>query len=522
MAGPRKNEVAGVGDTQEKSSTGIPGLDNVLRGGLPRDRLYVIEGDPGAGKTTIALQFLLEGVRQGESVLYVTLSETAEELYEVAESHGWSLAGVHLLELDALAERLQDDSEYTVYHPADVELGETTKRIREEVERIKPSRVALDSVSELRILSQTDARYRREILGFKQFFVGRGCTVLILDDRAGQADEQQLQSIAHGVIRMQRQTREYGVTRRQIHIVKMRAVRFKDGLHDFVIRTGGLEVFPRLTPSESAAADKTEKGTIFSGVQQLDSILGTGLDRGSSTLILGPAGCGKTTLSSQFLITALDRGEAASCFLFEESSQTFLQRAEGLGMHFAPHLASGLLELIPVDPAEISPGELAHRVSRDVQDRNARVVVIDSLNGYINAMPSERYLLIQMHELLAYLAQKGVVTLLIMAQHGMLGTAMQTPIDVSFLADTVILLRYFEALGEVRQALSVVKKRRSGHERTIREMRLGPGGIMVGEPLREFEGVLTGVPRYRGLQNPLLKPHDKSMNVYGLKHSDEQ
>ncbi len=490
---------------QKKGSTGISGLDNVLRGGLPLDRLYVIEGDPGSGKTTLALQFLLEGVRQGEPVLYVTLSETAEELYEVAESHGWSLEGVNLLELDSLAERLQDDSEYTVYHPADVELGETTKRIRQEIERIRPTRVALDSVSELKILSQTNARYRREILGFKQFFVGKGCTVLILDDRTGQGDEQQLQSIAHGVIRMQRETREYGVTRRQLHVVKMRAVRFQDGLHDFVIRTGGLEVFPRLAPAEIQQVAPSEAGTIFSGVAELDSILGTGLDRGSSTLIMGPAGCGKTTLASQFLIEALNRGEPASCFLFEESLQTFLQRAGGLGMHFEPHLASGLLELHQVDPAEVSPGEFASRISEAVEKRKARVIVIDSLNGYINAMPSERFLLIQMHELLMFLGQKGVVTLLVMAQHGMMGSAMQTPIDVSFLADTVILLRYFEAMGEVRQALSIVKKRRSGHERTIRELRLGRGGVMVGEPLRDFEGVLTGVPHYKGQQQPLLK-----------------
>jgi circadian clock protein KaiC len=490
--------------SQKKGSTGVAGLDNVLRGGLPLDRLYVIEGDPGSGKTTLALQFLLEGARHGEPVLYVTLSETAEELYEVADSHGWSLEGVNLLELDSLAERLQDDSEYTVYHPADVELGETTQRIRQEIERTRPTRVVLDSVSELKILSQTNARYRREILGFKQFFVGKGCTVLILDDRTGQDDEQ-LQSIAHGVIQMRRETREYGVTRRQLHIVKMRAVRFRDGLHDFVIRTGGLEVFPRLAPAEIQQEALSDAGTIVSGLAELDSILGTGLDRGSSTLIMGPAGCGKTTLASQFLIEALSRGEQACSFLFEESRQTFLQRAGGLGMHFEPHLASGLLELVQVDPAEVSPGEFASHIAEAVEKRNARVIVIDSLNGYINAMPSERFLLIQMHELLMYLGKKGVVTLLIMAQHGMMGAAMQTPIDVSFLADTVILLRYFEAMGEVRQALSIVKKRRSGHERTIRELRLGRGGVMVGEPLRDFEGVLTGVPRYKGPQHPLLK-----------------
>jgi circadian clock protein KaiC len=464
----------------------------------------VIEGDPGAGKTTLALQFLLEGLRLGETVLYVTLSETAEELYEVAASHGWSLDGVHLLELGALEARLQDDAEYTVYHPADVELGETTRRIREEVERIKPTRVALDSVSELRILSQTTARYRREILGFKQFFVGKGCTVLVLDDRTSSENEQQLQSIAHGVIRMERTTRDYGATRRQLQIVKMRAVRFRDGLHDFVIRSGGIDLFPRLVVADDAA-DTAPDPTVLSGVDELDCLLGSGLDRGSSTLVLGPAGCGKTTLSSQFLVAALDRGEAAVCFLFEESRSTFLQRASGLGMKFEPHLASGLFRLIQIDPAEVSPGEFAGQICQEVEKRDARIVVIDSVNGYLNAMPSERFLMIQLHELLAYLGQKAIVTILVMAQHGMLGNSMQSPIDVSFLADTVILLRYFEAMGEIRQALSVVKKRRSGHERTIRELHLGAGGVLVGAPLRDFEGVLTGVPRYSGPAKPLLR-----------------
>ncbi len=491
----------------KRALSGIAGLDEILRGGFPRNRLFVIEGNPGAGKTTLALQFLLEGMRQGETVLYVTLSETAEELHQVAESHGWSLDGIHLLELDAMDGRLQGEAEYTIYHPADVELGETIRRIREEVERIKPTRVALDSVSELKVLSQTTARYRREILGFKQFFVGKGCTVLVLDDRTSNEYEQQLQSIAHGVIRMERTTRDYGATRRQLQIVKLRAVAFRDGMHDFVIRSGGIDLFPRLNVPENPAGD-TADAPVLSGVEQLDSLLGSGLDRGSSTLVLGPAGCGKTTLSSQFLLAALERGEAVACFLFEESRSTFLQRAGGLGMKFEPYLASGQFRLIQIDPAEVSPGEFANQICQEVEERNARLVLIDSVNGYLNAMPNERFLMIQLHELLAYLGQKGVVTILVMAQHGMLGAAMQSPIDVSFLADTVILLRYFEAMGEIRQALSVVKKRRSAHERTIREMRLGSGGVLVGAPLREFEGVLTGVPRYNGPARPLLQHDD--------------
>jgi circadian clock protein KaiC len=467
--------------------------------------MYVVEGDPGAGKTTLALQFLLEGVRSGETVLYVTLSETSEELREVAASHNWSLAGVELLELGTLSDTSQLDADYTVYHPADVELAATATRIRDEVVRINPSRMVLDSVSELKILSETKARYRREILGIKQFFVGKRCTVMVLDDRTNRND-QQLQSIAHGVIAMDRERREYGDTRRQIHIVKMRGVRFRDGLHDFLIRTGGIHVFPRLSAPERVRDFPGED--VHSGVREIDSLLGGGLDRGSSTLILGPAGCGKTTLSSQFLISALQRGEAAECLLFEESVHTFLDRASGLGMDFAPFLESGQFRLRPLNPAELSPGYFAHEVKMAVETRNVRVLIIDSLNGYLNAMPSEHFLMIQMHELLMYLGAQGVVTILIIAQHGMIGSAMQSPVDVSFLADTVILLRYFEAMGEVRQAISVVKKRRSAHERTIREMRLGSGGVIVGEPLKLFEGVLSGIPRYRGAATPLLKKQE--------------
>jgi len=485
-----------------RETTGIAGLDEVLGGGVPPNRLYVVEGDPGAGKTTLALQFLLEGVRLGQRVLYVTLSETLEELRDVASSHGWALDGIDLLELDSLSERLQEEANYTVYHPSDVELGETIQRMRDEVERLNPERVALDSVSELKILSQTSVRYRREILGLKQFFSGRKCTVLVLDDRTALEGEQQLQSIAHGVLRMEREGREYGNTRRQFHIIKMRGVRFQDGRHDFLIKTGGIELFPRLSANDVFAE---QAGVALSGSQPLDALLGGGLDRGSSTLLLGPAGCGKTTLCSQYMLAALERGESVACYMFEESRETFLHRSAGYGMDFKTHLASGLFELVQVDIGELSPGEFANRVQRMVEGRNARFIVIDSLNGYLNGMPSERFLLIHMHELLRYLGEKGVVTILTMAQHGMLGPNMQTPVDVSFLADTVILLRFFEAAGEVRQAISVVKKRRGAHERALREMKIGGSGIRIGEVLRDFEGVLTGVPRYRGKDDRLLK-----------------
>lgn len=491
---------------KDKQSTGVAGLDEVLRGGLPAHRLYVVEGNPGAGKTTLALQFLLEGVRLGQRVLYVTLSETMDELRDVALSHGWSLDGIDLLELNSLSDRLQEEANYTVYHPSDVELGETTQRIRTKVEELNPERVALDSVSELKILSETGVRYRREILGLKQFFAGRKCTVLVLDDRTNRDGEEQLQSIAHGVLSVERQGREYGNTRRQFHIVKMRGVRFLDGRHDFVIHTGGIQIYPRLTASD--VVTQGNPGTVQSGIPELDALLGDGLDRGSSTLLIGPAGCGKTTLCSQFLLAALERGEAVTCYLFEESRETFLLRSAGFGTNFEPYVASGLLELVRIDIADLSPGEFSNRVRLTVERRNARFVVIDSLNGYLNGMPSEQFLMIHMHELLAYLGQKGVVTILTIAQHGMLGPGMQTPVDVSFLADTVILLRFFEAAGEVRQAISVVKKRRGLHERTLREMRIGATGVKIGEVLREFEGVLTGVPKYRGKGARLLGEQD--------------
>ena len=491
-----------------RQPTGIVGLDDVLGGGLPSNRLYVVEGQPGSGKTTLAMQFLREGVRLGQRTLYVTLSETLEELNEVAASHGWTMEGIDLLELNTLSERLAEEANYTVYHPSDVELGEILKRIRAEIERLSPERVALDSVSELKILSQTSVRYRREILGLKQFFAGRKCTVLVLDDCTTAEGEQHLQSIAHGVLRMEREGREYGTTRRQMHVQKMRGVQFQDGRHDFVIHTGGLELYPRLSASDTPSS--TREGSAGSGSSELDTLLGGGLDRGSSTLFLGPAGCGKTTLCSHYLMAALKRDERVACYLFEESRETFLRRSAGFGMDFEPYLLSGKLELVEIDIAGLSPGEFSARVRRVVEENGAAFVVIDSLNGYLNGMPSERFLLIHMHELLTYLGQKGVVTILTIAQHGMLGSSMLTPIDVSFLADTVILLRFFEARGMVRQAISVVKKRRGAHERTLRELKIGPTGMQVGDVLQDFEGVLTGVPRYRGKDARLLGDQEDS------------
>lgn len=488
--------------------TGVPGIDDVLQGGLPGHRLYVIEGLPGSGKTTFALQFLKEGVRLGQRVLYITLSETSDELSDVARSHGWTLEGIDLLELNSLSERFKKEAEYTVFPPSDVELEDTVERIRAEVERLNPDRLALDSVSELKILSQTAARYRREILSLKQFFAGRKCTVMVLDDCTTREGEQQLQSIAHGVLRMEREAREYGTTRRQIHVVKMRGVRFLDGRHDFVINTGGLEVFPRLASAKPSASEHVAPAT--SGRTELDQLVGGGLDRGTSTLVIGPAGCGKTTLCSQYLVEALRRGEHVVCYQFEESQETFLARSFGFGIDFEPYIASERFELVQVDIAELSPGEFSSKVREAVERRGASFIVIDSLNGYLNGMPSERFLLIHIRELLGYLGRKGVLTVMTLAQHGMLGSSMQTPVDVSFLADTVILLRFFEAAGTVRQAISVVKKRRGAHERTLRELNIGKDGVQVGKVLQEFEGVLTGVPRYVGHRANLMTDQEGS------------
>ena len=473
-------------------STGIAGLDDILGGGIPRHRLYLVEGTPGTGKTTLALQFLLEGVQRGERVLYVTLSETKAELLDVAHSHGWCLDGISLYELEPIHE-YADEQDYTVFHPAEVELGETTKRIFHQVEEVGPARVVFDSLSELRLLAQRPLRYRRQILALKQFFAGRSSTVLLLDDRTAHEDDLQLQSISHGVIRLERINADYGVTRRRLHVMKMRGVSFRDGFHDYTITTGGVVVYPRLVASEHKPSYRHER--VASGVTELDALLGGGLERGTSSLIMGPAGAGKSTIATQFLFRATQRGDHAVCYVFEENRDTFVERARGMGIALDKALESGLLRLDQIDPAERSPGEFVFRVRAAVENDNARIVVIDSLNGYLSAMPNEQFLLLQMHELLTYLSQRGVVTLLIMAQHGMVGH-MQTPLDVSYLADTILLLRYFEAAGEVRQALSVVKKRRSAHERTIRELRFTSEGIRVGRPLREFAGVLTGVPRF--------------------------
>ena len=478
--------------TPSTARTGVAGLDNVLAGGLTTHQLYLIEGVPGSGKTTLALQFLLEGIRSGESVLYVTLSETAAELHAVAASHGWSLDGMAIRELVPSEESLLPDDSYTMFHPSEVELGEATKTILADVERIKPTRVVFDSLSELRLLSGSALRYRRQILALKQFLRGRSCTVLFLDDMTTEHRDQQVQSIAHGVLRLEQLYPEYGAERRRIIVLKYRGIKFRGGYHDFMIRRGGLEVYPRLIASEHRMDVVLEK--LPSGIDQLDQLLGGGIERGTSTLLVGAAGTGKSSLAAQMVSAAADRGQRSAMFIFDESLHTLLTRSEGLGINLRKHVNDGLVTIQQVDPAELSPGEFTQAIRRAVQHRGVAIVVIDSLNGYLNAMPGERFLIIQLHELLSYLGQAGAATLLIGAHHGLIGANMTAPVDASYLADAVVLLRYFEARGEVRQAISVVKKRGGEHERTIREFRMKSGRMTVGPPLREFRGVLTGVP----------------------------
>ena len=487
-------------DSVQRVSTGIPGLDEVLLGGFFTDNVYLIQGTPGSGKTTLGMQFLIEGVRQGEIGLYVMLAETKKEIQEVAESHGWSLNGITLHEMEVTNKRLKEDEEYTVFPTDEVELAETTDRVYEEAKRLQPRRVVFDSLSELRLMSKDPLRYRRQILGLKQFFQGRRCTVLLMDDKLAHDTDVQIQSVSHGVIELLRLDQAYGATRRQLRIVKVRGSKFHDGLHDFVIERGGLVVFPRLVAAEHRVWVPPER--VPSGLDELDTLLGGGLDRGTSALLLGPPGAGKSALVTQYAFSLAERGEAVACFVFEESRERFIHRAAGFGRELRSLVDAGRLTVRQIDPAEVSPGEFAYTLKTSVEERGVRLVIIDSLNGYLNAMPDERFLMLQMHELLMYLNQQGVLTLMTLTQHGVL-SHMQSPADISYLIDSLILLRYFEMKGEIKQAISVVKNRDSRHERTIREFQITPAGIRIGEPLRDFRGVLSRVPIYGGKEMPL-------------------
>ncbi len=479
--------------------TGIQGLDDILGGGLPPDRLYVLQGDPGAGKTTTAMSFLLEGVRAGQRALYVTLSESKEELEAIAASHGWSLDGLDILELSA-AEKVRDEAN-TLFHPAEIELGERIDEIFAEVKRSRPARIVLDSCSELRLLAQSPLQFRRQVLGLKRDLAGHGCTVILVDNPAERNGDVLLQSLGHGVIHLEQLAPSYGAERRRLRVIKLRGVSFRGGFHDFIIRKGGVAVFPRLVAAEHVeSASAIESAS--SGLPALDQLLGGGLDRGTAALIMGPAGTGKSALSTQYALAAAARGEHATIYTFEENPAITRQRSAALGMDLEGPLRRGEITLQQIDPAELTPGEFSHRVRADVEAGRADVVVIDSLNGYLHAMPDERFLTLHLHELLTYLRHQRVLTILVEAQHGLLG-GMQSPVDVSYLADTVVLLRYFEASGHVRKAISIVKKRSGVHEATIREFAMNQGGIVVGRPLEEFQGVLTGVPRFDGARAAL-------------------
>jgi circadian clock protein KaiC len=475
--------------------TGVSGLDEILCGGLQKNNVFLVEGDPGTGKTTLALQFLLSGTAQGERGLLLTLSESRRELNSIARSHGWSLDSIDIVELIPAEANLNPEESYTFFHPEEIELADTVQALNNEIEKARPARVVLDSLAELRLLAQDARHYRRQILALKKHLTGRDITVLLLDDRTSAAKERQLHSVVHGVISLERLPREYGRIRRRLEISKMRGAAFMEGFHDYTIEAGGLRIFPRLIVAEHH--DAFDRQSILSGVDELDNLLGGGLDRGSSTLITGPAGCGKSTLALKYAIGATSRGEHIGIYTFEESKTSLLARTEALGIPLKASIENGGIDIEQIDPAELSPGEFAARVRHSVQNKGARMIVIDSLNGYLDAMPQEKFLTLQMHELLSFLNDRGVVTILVLAQHGVF--QLESSVDLSYMADAIILLRFFEARGEVRKAVSVVKKRSGAHERTIRELEIVPdAGIRVGRPLTAFQGVLTGVPEYIG------------------------
>lgn len=481
---------------QKRLKAGIHGLDSILNGGFPDNRIYLVQGEPGTGKTTLAFQFLLEGIKSGDKCLYISFSESREELQSVADSHGWDIRKLNMLELGALEEQLKPEAQNTVFYPSEVEMNQTTSVLYSEVRRIKPNRVVFDSISEMRMLAESSLRYRRQMLALKQFFAKENCTVLLLDDLTTSPKDLQVQSIVHGVMNLQRLHPEFGNERRRLNLVKLRGIEFQGGYHDYVIKRGGIEVFPRMTSSNHPA--QISDNRFESGIPELDHLLGGGLDAGTSTLFLGPAGTGKSTLSLQYCYAAAERGEKAIVFAFEESLGTLIKRSKSIGMDIQKHLDSGMMEIRKIDPAQLSPGEFSDTIRLAVLESGFKVVSIDSLNGYLHAMPEEQFLTLQLHELLSFLSGQSVATLMVLAQQGMMGHMMNTPVDLTYLADTVVITRYFENSGTVRKAVSVIKQRSGLHESTIRELSFSGNGLTVGEPLTQFKGVLTGVPEFTG------------------------
>jgi circadian clock protein KaiC len=479
----------------DRASSGISGLDDILGGGgFPRSQMYLVEGDPGAGKTTLGVQFLLAGRKKGESGAYVVLSESGRALRRLADSHGWDLQDIQVIESRGFG---PDEDAYSLFHPSEVELGETSRTILNELDRLRPRRIVIDSLSEVRLLAQDPLRYRRQILTLRQFFEERDMTVLMLDF-VNEGDDRQLESLCHGIIGLDQVTLEYGGHRRRLRIHKLRESKFRDGYHDFSIETGGLSVYPRLVAAEHRDALDFEAQTTSTGLERLDAVLGGGLDRGTSTLILGPAGSGKSTLAAVCARAAVQRGEKVAFFIFDEVPSTLVVRGEGLGLNVRADIEAGRIALRHINPAEMSPGQFSHDVRQAVDAFGASMVVIDSVNGYHSAMPEEHFLSAHLHELLGYLAQQRIVTIMVMTQAGLVGDAVQSPVDLSYLADTVILLRYFEANSEIRQAISVLKRRTGAHERTIRELRIDRDGVHLGEPLYGFQGIMSGQLVYTG------------------------
>lgn len=495
-------------NSADRCGLGVSGLDQILDGGLPKHRVYLLQGEPGTGKTTLALQFLIEGLKAGEKCLYITFSESRDELMAVADSHGWDLSKLALLELSAIEQQLKPEAQNTVFHPSEVEMNQTTDLILAEVERVKPDRIVFDSVSEMRMLADTSLRYRRQMLSLKQFFSGKKCTVLLLDDLTATPGDLQVQSIVHGVINLQKLNAEFGNERRRLNVVKLRGIKFMGGHHDYVIHKGGVAVFPRMIAAQHMTSYPSAQ--ISSNIAHLDALMGGGLEVGTSTLFLGPAGTGKSTLAIQYAVSAAERGQRAAIFAFEESLNTLISRTRSLGLDLEKHIESGMLEVRKINPAELSPGEFADAIRTAVLTNDLRVVVIDSLNGYLHAMPQEQFLTLQLHELLAFLGNQGVNTLLVLAQQGMLGSLMHAPVDLTYLADTVVITRYFEARGSLKKAVSVLKKRGGAHEDTIREFSITSKGIVVGPPLRGFQGVLSGVPELHGASYTDLPEENES------------